>query len=134
MWVYSDQWAAGFFDGEGCVTIDRIASGGVRVPGPITAQITQKRAAPLEAIKAIFGGSIVPTKTPSGCYRLRMRNKNALLFLNRIFPYCLVKRPEIEIVFAYMNFIKESKRPRTADHWLHRNELDKKLRQAKTCG
>ena len=96
MWQYSDQWAAGFFDGDGCVSIRRRRRGNC-VDHAVYAQVTQKDPSPLRAFQNEFGGSISPTKTPSGCYRWRVAGRKAERFLRRIQTYSLVKAEPIRL-------------------------------------
>ncbi len=92
-WHYSDQWAAGFFDGEGCVTISRRD----RSPGFkehfLAVQVGQNNKRPLEVLHARFGGCF----TKSGCWRWRCHGSAACRFLQAIGPYSLVKRREVDL-------------------------------------
>jgi hypothetical protein len=98
-WHYSDQWAAGFFDGEGCVSIvERQRTAGF-VEHFLSVQIGQNDKRPLIAIQNIYGGALDSTIRPNGktFWRLRLHGTKAMAFLHAIEPYCLVKRPEITV-------------------------------------
>lgn len=91
-WLYSDAWAAGFFDGEGNVYL-RVREKH-RAPD-VYVQVTQKDRAPLVELQKRWSGSLTETKTPSGCYRWRCGHQKAEAFLRAILAYSLVKRVEI---------------------------------------
>lgn len=98
-WVYSDQWAAGFFDGEGSVSINRRNS---RTPQhDLSVQVSQKQRPPLDELYIQHGGTIGQTKTPAGCWRWRLAGRKAEEFLIRIRPYVLVKRDVIDIAIDF---------------------------------
>lgn len=92
-WLYSDQWAAGFFDGEGNVYLRlRVKH---RVPD-VYVQVTQKDPEPLRRFKERWGGSLTETRTPTGCHRWRCSHRKAEAFIRAILPYSLVKRVALE--------------------------------------
>jgi hypothetical protein len=92
-WLYSDQWAAGFFDGEGNVSIFRRQRGNC-LEYRVVLQITQKDSTPLLHIQEEFGGSISHASNPADCFRWRADGEAVDLFLKRVGPYLLVKRQE----------------------------------------
>jgi hypothetical protein len=96
-WLYSDQWAAGFFDGEGNVYLRRRPKRRTR---EVRVQVTQKLRSPLEQLRDRWGGSLTPTKTPSGCYRWRTGGQKAEAFLRAIDPHVLVKRSAVDEALA----------------------------------
>ena len=98
-WLYSDQWAAGFFDGEGCITVDMRRD---KQPGSICAQTTQKMKLPLSILQNKWGGTIDSFRQSSPCFRWRLSARQAEAFLTAIYPHSLVKRRQIEITFAYL--------------------------------
>jgi hypothetical protein len=98
MWLYSDQWAAGFFDGEGCLTIELRSN---RDPGALVVQVTQKMRAPLDELQRRWMGKVSLAK--AGCYRWRVAARRADAFLRAVYPHCLVKREQIELGFEYLS-------------------------------
>ena len=84
-------WAAGFFDGEGCIlpnynrkgkTILRVTVGQIYLP-------------PLEHLKLLFGGYLEtqPRKTPlQTYYRWVVEYRKAKAFLEAVKPYLRVKQ------------------------------------------
>ena len=88
------SWAAGFFDGDGCVFIGRTNTLYVIV----TQAETYK--ANLDELARMFGGVVrkhgVPAKpTHNQTYRWELCGKPAVAFCKQIEPYALLKRPQI---------------------------------------
>ena len=103
-WKLTTQWAAGFFDGEGCVTVSRRKRGNF-IEHFIAVQVGQNDARPLSALRAKYGGSQCLSKTPSGCYRWRIHGLEAERFLQDIFPHTICKREQIRIVLEMRKLI-----------------------------
>lgn len=103
-WLYTDEWAAGFFDGEGNIYLRHRPN---RRQPDVHAQVTQKDPAPLRELQARWGGSLTETRTPSGCYRWRVASKKAEMFLRSIRPHLLVKAAVVEEALA----VRERTRP-----------------------
>jgi len=95
-WQLSDQWAAGFFDGEGSVSLLRRKRGGF-IEHMLAVAVGQNDQRPLLALKAAYGGSQCNSKTPSGCWRWRLHGAEAEAFLRRIRPYSIVKADQIDL-------------------------------------
>lgn len=127
-WIYSDQWAAGFFDGEGCITVDMRRDG---KPGSVVACVTQKLRAPLDELQARWGGAVDRKRTRSGCYRWRCSAQQARAFLRAIYPFTLVKRPQIQIAFAYLDTMSPTGAVTPADVLQQRLALRQELSDAK---
>lgn len=103
-------WAAGFFDGEGCVMVEKskelACKHGFRTSLHVT--VTQTSKPCLELFLARFGGSILTSenRTPNGRrwavqYRWVARNEEALAFLFAIKPYVVVKKSQVCAALAY---------------------------------
>ena len=103
-------WAAGFFDGEGCVLVEMSKSerskNGKRFR--LHATVTQTSLPCLEKYISAFGGKIVTNEytTPNGRrwsvqHRWSVRDKEALAFLAAIHPYTVVKYDEITVALNY---------------------------------
>jgi hypothetical protein len=95
-WLLSDQWAAGFFDGEGSVSILRRTRGGF-IEHMLAVAVGQNDQRPLLALRDAYGGSQCNSKTPSGCWRWRIHGGAAEAFLRRIRPYSIVKADQIDL-------------------------------------
>ena len=103
-------WAAGFFDGEGCVLVElskqKACKHGFRTV--LHATVTQTSLPCLELFLDRFGGKIVTNehKTPTGRrwavqYRWSVKNDDAIAFLKAILPYCVVKREQVDVAVSY---------------------------------
>lgn len=103
-------WAAGFFDGEGCVMVEKSkeirCKHGFRTSLHTT--VTQTSRPCLELFLDKFGGSIITSenRTPSGRrwavqYRWVARNEEALEFLRAIEPYVVVKKSQVLAALSY---------------------------------
>ncbi len=101
-------WAAGFFDGEGCVLVSEKCNGTVY---QLYATITQQNPTALHMIKQRFGGSVTPDKTAGAgyarkngeflCWRWKATSKTAWDFLAAIEPYSVVKAEQIRIALTW---------------------------------
>ena len=112
-------WAAGFFDGEGCVLVEmskeKECRHGYRTSLHTT--VTQTSVPCLQLFLERFGGSIVTTenKTPSGRrwavqYRWSVRNEKALQFLQAIEPFAVVKKEQVQEALKYPLYNKDGRK------------------------
>lgn len=103
-------WAAGFFDGEGCVMVEKSkeikCKHGFRTS--LHATVTQTSKPCLELFLLHFGGSITTTETRgenarrwSVQYRWISRNEEALQFLQAIEPFVVVKKSQVKAALGY---------------------------------
>jgi hypothetical protein len=103
-------WAAGFFDGEGCVMVEMSKSKaclhGFRTVLHVT--VTQTSLPCLQLHLEKFGGAIVTSenRTPNGRrwavqHRWIVRNEDAIVFLKAIEPYSVVKKEQIAAALQY---------------------------------
>ena len=101
-----DIWAAGFFDGEGCVLVARCKNNGVRGGWNYYLQVSiaQQDRRPLELINSKFGGAIrlnrgkatyEKKKEHVYTWSLVLSGTNAYSFLKAIQPYCVVKFEQV---------------------------------------
>lgn len=88
------NWLAGFFDGEGCVTICHSKTRPHAYELHVT--ISQGNRKILDKIKKILGYGDVYTKGETinwkPCHMYDCRNKNAMKFLKRLLPFLMVKQ------------------------------------------
>jgi hypothetical protein len=97
-------WMAGFFDGEGCVSIGKSRNkrpdGSIRDVCTYTLQlaIEQKQAEPLKQFHRVFGGSFYTSNKKGMTYfRWSCNSSTALRALERLLPYLMLKRPIAEL-------------------------------------
>ncbi len=96
-------YAAGFLDGEGCISISKNGAVDVRIVN--TSRIV------LEYLYNIFGGSITDRaqRTNKRQYAYSFYGENAIEFLNLIKPYMIEKLPQVETILEYYEIRNEIK-------------------------
>ena len=103
-------WAAGFFDGEGCVIVELAKNDRCRhgIRTVLHAQVSQTNVPCLELLMNWFGGKIVASRdrTPNGRrwsvqYRWGIKNDLAMEFLSQIHQYTVVKHEQISVALKY---------------------------------
>lgn len=115
----SNEYWAGFFDGEGSVSISNVLR-------PI-ATLTQKRRLILDLAVDRFGGNVYgkSNKIFEG-YQFVLRNADEIEnFLNSIYPFLIIKKSEVEIIF---DLLKTIKRKNKGCHPLEKEEYDRRLK------
>lgn len=121
---------AGFFDGEGCVGFARLRAG--IFPRVL---ITNTNIEILREIQSRFGGDINPLSLRRAGwkqgYSLRMSWTRAVEFLDAIYPWVRIKRPQIELVFAW-NAIRPGQGRRTNARMAESAETIQLLRNTMT--
>lgn len=89
-------YAAGFFDGEGCI-LTRERRGHVELR--VTA--VQNAAAPLLLLKEHFGGAVIHI-VPRDIYVWEISHRKAREFLAAVLPHLMVKRERAERALALL--------------------------------
>lgn len=103
-------WAAGFFDGEGCVMVElskeKRCRHGFRTSLHVT--VTQTSLPCLQLFLENFGGQISTSeaRTPNGRrwavqHRWVTRNEDAAAFLRQVQPYLVVKKEQAQVALSY---------------------------------
>lgn len=112
--MISDQYAAGFFDGEGCVYLHRKP----RTRGPgwdvrLTAQLSGTDRRPLDEFIVRYGGAVHPAGQPKGnrrqTYQWITASLKARAFLEAVLPYLIIKRKHAELAIAIQAHITANK-------------------------
>jgi hypothetical protein len=115
--MISAQYAAGFFDGEGCVNCatNRGGSPFVRI------LIVNTNLEVLERFKETWGGDINKNYKSKEhwkqAYTWRLSHTSAGLFLEEILPYLIVKKKQSELAIEFIN-IRPGKGKRWSDESL----------------
>ncbi len=102
--MLSLEYVAGLFDGEGCVYISPNLVG-------IQVSVTQQKTEILYLLKKQFGGGVTRYGKQS-CHKWRLtKTEDIEIFLNAIYPYCIVKKAEVAIGLLFVgDKEKESKK------------------------
>ena len=102
-------WAAGFFDGEGCVLVSPRSSGKFHC---LFTSVTQQDPTALHLLKQRFGGNVTPDKTATSdsyerkrgaalVWRWKASSVEAHAFLRAIQPYTVVKAEQVRIALEF---------------------------------
>lgn len=106
-------WAAGFFDGEGCVNISVSSRVFTRKSGARYEQeyyglhgiICQREKEPLEHLHRLFGGHLFPYEIHGNqYYRWHVWADGALNFFLAILPFSIAKRSRLLVGIEYQEF------------------------------
>jgi len=108
-------WAAGFFEGEGSLTI----CFSYEFHGQVSA--SQKAREPLDKLVKLFGGRVHLRKRDS-CYIWQLASKKALPFLKKIYPYIVspLRRQEISVYAVFYSTTDHYTRNALLDWWEQR--------------
>lgn len=110
-------WAAGFFDGEGCVLLARMRP---RTPQSAVSlrlgiAVAQKVREPLDTLAQRWGGTVrlsheSRTNRHADAYDWRLHGAAAVVFLRDVRPYLRVKHRQADVGIAYGMTIGEGRR------------------------
>jgi|SRR5215831_4650272 len=91
-------WAAGFFDGEGCISLGKPQG---RATGyRLVVKVAQKVDPPLKRLQRNFGGSLWEDKR-YGSWQWQVCGDTASAFLLEILPYLIVKQKQAQVAVAF---------------------------------
>lgn len=99
-------WAAGFFDGEGCVMIQRVDTGPNLVFKLIVA-VTQKHEEPLKIYTTLFGGGTYFNK--GGWYSWRATGATAEAALKEMRPYLQYKHEQVDLALEFQSLRRQGR-------------------------
>ena len=129
-------YCAGFFDGEGCVYINRFQN--QRHTAGITWQlqisVTNSNKEPLEKFQSYFGGRIrkqVCKKIKRFYWTWVCAAKTASLFLEAILPYSIVKKDEIILGLQFQSTMTRDRNRLSPELILIRQNCYDKMKEAK---
>jgi len=94
-------YAAGFFDGEGCISIAK--------NGAVDVRITNTAKSVLLHLQGIFGGSITSRsqKVNKAQYAYCFYGEEAITFLIKIKPFCIEKVAQIDAILEFFSYREE---------------------------
>jgi hypothetical protein len=107
---YDVIWAAGFFDGEGCVCIVKQVKR-QKTYHWLDISVYQNHRASLEELQGLFGGSIV---IEGRAWKWRACGPTAGEALREMLPYLRVKRAQAEIAVAFQSRRLPARGPKRA--------------------
>lgn len=97
-------WAAGFFDGEGCIGIYVMGDGLTR----LQVQTSQRVEDPVQMLRQLFGGSVC--LTTQGYWQHTVFGPTAADMLRRIRPWLLVKGAQADLAVRFAELKKADPR------------------------
>lgn len=119
-------WAAGFFDGEGCIMI--IADG--RGIPYLRLYIDQKVEEPIRKLHNLFGGSVSYSEKKK-IHRLQISSTQAASALESLLPYLTVKREQAILAMDFQ-LRRSNSTARKSQEEKERDELDRlKMKELK---
>ncbi len=100
-------WAAGFFDGEGCVIIQRRKEPKTKhkILHLLHIEVAQVDILPLKKLKNMFGGRLYYDKYTK-INKWIITNSNAKMFLEKIENFCTTKKKECQTALKFSKLIK----------------------------
>jgi hypothetical protein len=130
MWLYSNQWAAGFFDGEGCIQIEPRKSG-YGTSYYLNIQVTQNDRRPLDEMQNRWGGNVTSASRQARdrCFRWRLSSGPAAAFLTAILPHLLVKRERALLALEMRELMGSKGIPATDDQRAARSSAYERFRE-----
>jgi hypothetical protein len=125
------EYIAGFFDGEGCVTIQRRSDG--RSHYSVHASIGQVDPQNLIKIQRQFGGSLreIKKKVQRSSWRLTLTGSKAEIFLKALVPYLQNKKKEAVLALKLRDKANPTGIALQEKEHLRRKEIDLKMRTLK---
>jgi len=134
-------YAAGFIDGEGSFDISILR------PTPNNRRkytfyvyrliVVNTNMKVLNFLKDCFGGSITKRKKYENrkeCYHWALHGDNLVSFCHGIYPYSIVKKQQIEVIFEYSKTIDGRRNTVTDKQRILREELWKKMKALNKIG
>lgn len=121
---------AGFFDGEGSMSIVPRSRKEWNTEYRLWVAIGQKDGETLDFIKENFGGNVYLVKR-DGSFYWAISNKNAYNFIKTIYPFLRYKKPQAEIALRFYDEAPNLKRPIPKEELERRETLNQKMRELK---
>jgi hypothetical protein len=92
-------WAAGFLDGEGCLTVQECTKrGAVRPQYQALIDAAQVTPLPLDRLVALFGGQVRPYRK---AFYWRLYNAKTVPVCEQLLPYLVGKRRQAELLLEF---------------------------------
>jgi hypothetical protein len=124
--MLTDEYIAGFFDGEGSISIN--------AGGRCSVTITQKNPSILYLIRSKFGGNVhYKGMKYFECYHWRISSKEEIIrFLETMLKICVCKKQEIELGLEAARLVRTDNKgccPLTADEYAQRLSIRARMQE-----
>lgn len=137
---YDVVWAAGLFDGEGCITIEIVKhykKPGARDSFVLCASVSMTHKEAIEKLKNIFGKGSVSTRPPKKPrieqWRWVVQQHHAKVVLKKMLPFLLVKKQEALLGLEFLEKTVRNKKTRVTDEeFLIRKQFYDKMKSLKS--
>lgn len=98
-------WAAGFFDGEGCITVQEssVVSGTGWRSLSLILRVSQKRREPLAVLEELFGGSI--RQTSKGQFEWNLSAAKAAAALKEMHKHMVLKSSQTNVALEFQGLV-----------------------------
>jgi len=107
----SIQYIAGFFDGEGSVSIAANYYNRKAPAGPLLS-FSQRDYKILNQIQYSLGCGAIHTRTKVGSYHLRIMGKKKVIKVAKLLlPYAVVKKAHLSLILEYCDWVRDTSRP-----------------------
>jgi len=133
------QYWAGFFDGEGCVRIQKQRNGRYADSYALTVSLSNTDRGILDRLRETFVGVVQNKRTTSNkawwspAWAWRIHGNAAVDFLEAIEPFAIVKHSEIAIALEYQRGVNPgNSRPISASERARRDDCYRRLKTFKT--
>lgn len=107
-------WAAGFFDGEGCISLYRSPPGEYGRKSwthALKVIVNQKARRPLRKLQEMFPNSTLRYIASHDYHDWTIHSRHAVEFLQAVMPYLLVKKYEAELALAFQELLEKTRQP-----------------------
>ena len=122
---------AGFFDGEGCIMINKRPNSGHR----LDVRISNTNKHILLGYISLFGGGLYKQKRRKDTHKDKwqwcLSTKASVLFLKTLYPYLRLKKAEALLAIEYQQRIKGSNKPLTVSEKSIRDDYYLRMRDLK---
>lgn len=119
-------WAAGFFDGEGCIYVAKSKNDKLRhgIRYEIRITVSQVDVIPLKVLISLFGGSLHKrSKGTKHIYNWYLNGASALKVLEKLLPYLVLKNKEAKIALRFKKLLGYGPGHRIADNIFKQKEV-----------
>lgn len=123
-------WAAGFVDGEGCITTNLTDGGARGKSSHLILDVAQVIRTPLDELVDLFGGRVRVGKTKKGiCHFWRLYGAKAATALEQIEPYLIGKHRQAVLGIEFQTLVRKVGGPNVSDEaWARRLAIRTELK------
>lgn len=122
------KYLAGFIDGEGCITIDKLVRKNKtdnKKCFKLSMSVTNTYIKIIEEIHKQFGGYLIKLQAPKGCKtykKIIWEQSHAVKMVQKLLPYLKIKRKQAKLLIAYWNYRQKPHCNKRTESY-YRNEL-----------